>query len=119
MNEVEVIEDARLWHVTVTVAGAQVEPLLLRAALQRLTEQRPFISGVRFNATRAEISYLDEADTLVDAASLGLRLWNEHRDTARLPPWEVVALDVAERHRHGPDADPPELTELRLQPQVF
>ena len=111
------IEEARLWHVTVTVAGAPVEPLLLRAALQRLTQQRPFISGVRFNASCAEISYWDEADTLVDAASLGLRLWNEHRGSAKLPAWEVVALDVADRERHVGASERTDLTELRLQSQ--
>jgi hypothetical protein len=112
-----VIEEARLWHVTVTMAGAPVEPLLLRAALQRLTQQRPFISGVRFSATSAEISYWDEADTLVDAASLGLRLWNEHRASAKLPAWEVVALDVADRDRHVGGADQSDLTELKLEVQ--
>lgn len=111
------IEEARLWHVTVTMAGAPVEPLLLRAALQRLTQQRPFISGVRFSATSAEISYWDEADTLVDAASLGLRLWNEHRASAKLPAWEVVALDVADRDRHVGGADQSDLTELKLEVQ--
>lgn len=113
------IEEARLWHVTVTVSGEPVELLLVRAALQRLTEQRPFISTIRFNATRAEISYWDEADTLVDAASLALRLWNEHRDSARLPTWEVVALDVAEREPRAESGDTADLTELKLQAQPF
>ncbi len=113
------IEEARLWHVTVTVAGAPVELLLVRAALQRLTQQRPFISTIRFNATTAEISYWDEADTLVDAASLALRLWNEHRESAKLPTWEVVALDVAERERRAEAGDPADLTELKLQAQPF
>ena len=113
------IEEARLWHVTVTVAGEPVELLMVRAALQRLTQQRPFISAIRFNATTAEISYWDEADTLVDAASLALRLWNEHRDSANLPTWEVVALDVAERERRADAADAADLTELKLQAQPF
>ena len=68
-----------------------MELLIVRGALQRLTQQRPFLSGIRFNADHAEISYWDEADTLVDAASLALRLWNEHRESAKLPTWEVVA----------------------------
>ncbi len=113
------IEEARLWHVTVTVSGEPVEPLLVRAALQRLTQQRPFISTIRFNAITAEISYWDEADTLLDAASLALRLWNEHRDSAKLPTWEVVALDVAERPRRTEAGKPADLTELKLQAQPF
>ena len=91
------IEDTRLWHVTVTVSGAPMEPLIVRGALNRLSEQRPFISALRFNSERAEITYWDEADSLVDAASLALRLWNEYRESARLPSWEVVGLEVVER----------------------
>lgn len=111
------IEEARLWHVTVTVSGEAVEQLLVRAALQRLTQQRPFISSVGFNSTTAVISYWDEADTLVDAASLALRMWNEYRTSARLPAWDVVALEVTERaHRVTPEAGS-DLVELNLQTQ--
>ena len=113
------IEEARLWHVTVTVAGTPVEPLIVRAALQRLSEQRPFLSSLRFNADRAEISYWDEADTLVDVASLALRLWNEYRESASLPFWEVVGLEVVEREvrerRESFDA----MGDLNLVPQPF
>src|SRR5205085_7021602 len=35
--------NGRLWHVTLTVAGDPVEPMLVRAALSRLREERPFI----------------------------------------------------------------------------
>lgn len=90
-------DEVRLWHVTVTVAGAPMEPLIVRGALQRLNEQRPFLSSLRFSADRAEITYWDEAETLLDAASLALRLWNEYRESANLPFWEVVALEVLER----------------------
>ncbi len=113
------IEEARLWHVTVTVAGTPVEPLIVRAALQRLSEQRPFLSGLRFSGDRAEISYWDEADTLVDVASLALRLWNEYRESASLPFWEVVGLEVVEREvrerRESFDA----MGDLNLVPQPF
>ena len=61
--------------------------------------------------------YEDAEDTLVDAASLGLRLWNEHRASAKLPAWEVVALDVADRERHVGASDRTDLTELRLEVQ--
>ena len=34
---------------------------------------------------------------MLDVASLALRLWNEHRESAGLPRWEVVGLEVVER----------------------
>lgn len=94
------IKRARLWHVTVTVAGDAMEPMMVRAALARLSQERPFISAMRFNAERAEITYWDEADLVVDAGSLALRLWNEHRESARLPDWEVIGLEIVERTLH-------------------
>jgi hypothetical protein len=118
-DEDNVIEDARLWHVTVTVSGTPMEPLLVRGALHRLSEQRPFISALRFNAERAEITYWDEADSLVDAASLGLRLWDEYRDSARLPSWEVIGLEVVERDlKHSREQYDP-LADVQVAPQSF
>ena len=105
--------DGRLWHVTVTVAGEPVEPLLVRSALTRLAEQRPFIDSVEYTADRAELQFWDEGDSMLDVASLALRLWTEHRESAGLPQWEVVGLEVVEksirngrvdqgRHAHAP-----------------
>ena len=88
---------SRLWHVTVTVAGDAVEPLIVRNALRRLNEQRPFLHSLKYAAGRAEIQYWEEAESLLDASSLALRVWNEHRDSAGLPRWEVVGLEVLER----------------------
>lgn len=31
------------------------------------------------------------------AAAVALRLWGEHRQTAGLPPWEIVGLEVIDR----------------------
>ena len=90
-------ELGRLWHVTLTVAGAELEPLIVRNALRRLSEQRPFLHSLRYAGARAEIQYWEEADDLIDASSLALRVWNEHRDTAGLPRWSVVGLEVLER----------------------
>lgn len=87
----------RLWHVTVTVAGDQVEPLIVRKALQRLGDQRPFLHSMKYDGARAEIQYWEQAETLLDASSLALRVWNEYRDSAGLPRWEVVGLEVIER----------------------
>lgn len=87
----------RHWHVTVTVGGDAVEPLLVRAALQRLTEERPFLDTIRFTRSGAELNFWDEGESMLDVASLALRLWNEHRDSAQLPNWEVIGLEVVER----------------------
>jgi hypothetical protein len=88
---------SRLWHVTVTVSGDEVEPLVVRNALRRLSDQRPFLHSLKFAAGRAEIQYWEEAMSLLDASSLALRVWTEHRESAGLPPWEVVGLEVLER----------------------
>jgi hypothetical protein len=114
-----VIEEARLWHVTVTVSGSPMEPLLVRGALQRLSEQRPFLSGLRFSADRAEITYWDEADSLVDIASLALRLWSEYRDSAKLPHWEVVGLEVVERDVRATRSQYDAMVDLSVAPQSF
>lgn len=112
------MDDARLWHVTVTVAGAPVEPLIVRGALHRLSEQRPFLSAVRFTSECAEITYWEEAPSMVDAASLALRLWNEYRDTAQLPSWEVVGLEVVgQQLKQNRDHDA--LGNLHVVPQLF
>ena len=93
-------QDGRHWHVTVTVSGDPVEPLLMRSALLRFSEERPFLESMRFTGSGAEIKFWDEGESMVDVASLALRMWNEHRDSARLPRWEVVGLEVVERSIH-------------------
>ena len=90
--------DCRLWHVTVTVAGDKVEPLIVRNALRRLSDQRPFLHSLKYAGDGAEVQYWEEASSLLDASSLALRVWNEHRASAGLPRWEVVGLEVLERH---------------------
>lgn len=90
-------DEIRLWHVTLTVAGAPLEPLMVRNALGRLAEERPFLHSMKYSGDHAEIRYWDEGETLLDAASLALRVWNEHRVSAGLPRWEVVGLEVLER----------------------
>lgn len=89
--------EARLWHVTVTVAGDTVEPQVVCNALRRLSDQRPFLHSMKYDGTRAEIQYWEQAESLLDASSLALRVWNEYRDSAGLPRWEVVGLEVVER----------------------
>ncbi len=88
--------------MTLTVAGDPVEPLLVRSALARLGEQRPFIDEVSFTGSSAELQFWDEGDSMVDVASLALRLWTEHRESAGLPQWEVVGLEVVAEVPAGP-----------------
>lgn len=90
-------QTVRHWHVTLTLAGDPVEPLLVRKALQRLGEQRPFLDSVKTNGTSVEIQFWDEGETMLDVASLAMRLWNEHRSSANLPDWEVVGLEIVEK----------------------
>lgn len=90
-------DQVRLWHVTVTVAGEPLEPLTVRKALRNLSEQQPFLHSLRYAGSGAEIQYWEEAESLLDASSLALRVWNEHREPAGLPHWEVVGLEVLER----------------------
>jgi hypothetical protein len=92
-----VTEQVRLWHVSVTVAGEPLDPSQVRNGLRRLNDQRPFLHSLKYAGGRAEIQYWEEAETLLDASSLALRVWNEHRDSAGLPRWEVVGLEVLER----------------------
>ncbi len=109
---------SRLWHVTLTLGGDPLEPLMLRAALTRLVEERPFLSSVRYASDTAEITYWDEGESLVDVGSLALRLWNEHRETARLPAWEVVGLELVERPVHRQRRRFDNLTELAVATQL-
>jgi hypothetical protein len=92
-----VVNRVRHWHVTLTLAGAPVEPLLVRGALTRLGEERPFLDSVRSTGSSVELQFWDEGESMLDVASLAMRLWNEHRSSANLPDWEVVGLEILER----------------------
>ena len=89
--------DERLWHVTVSVAGPAVDPEEVRAGLERLALDHPFLLSGRYAATRAEVRYWEEAPDVHDALAMALRLWGEHRLTAGLPSWSIVGLEVLDR----------------------
>ena len=84
----------RHWHVRLTLSGAPVEPLILRGAVQRLSQQRPFLDSISSNGESVEIQFWDEGESMLDVASLAMRLWNEHRHSANLPNWEIVGLEI-------------------------
>ncbi|WTL50894.1 hypothetical protein OG310_23985 [Streptomyces sp. NBC_01497] len=88
---------SRLWHVTLSVSGGQAPIADVRRALEQLAHDHPFLLTSRYAVDHAEIRYWEEARDLHDAAAVALRLWGEHRSSARLPPWEIVGLEVIDR----------------------
>jgi hypothetical protein len=89
-----------LWHVTLTLAGDQLASDEVLAALDRLSAERPFFLSGRYGAERAELRYWEEAPDCADACAMALRMWFDHRDSAMLPPWQVVGLEVIARDEH-------------------
>lgn len=87
----------RMWHVTVTVAGEPVLESEIKCALERLSEEHPFLLAGRYATDRAEVRYWDEAPDAATVADLASRLWDEHAASAALPAWEVVGVEVIDR----------------------
>ncbi|WP_156721818.1 hypothetical protein [Streptomyces apocyni] len=87
----------RLWHVTLSVSGAPASLPDVRRGLEQLAHDHPFLLTSRYADDHAEIRYWEEARDLHDAAAVALRLWGEHRQSAQLPPWEIVGLEVIDR----------------------
>ena len=90
-------DSVRLWHVTVTLCGEPTDTEVVRVGLERLQAERPFLHSVRYDNASAELQYWEEAEGMLDAASLAMRVWNEHRESCELPQWELVGLEVLER----------------------
>ncbi|WP_310726656.1 hypothetical protein [Streptomyces sp. N2A] len=93
-------EASRLWHITLSVSGAEAPLREVRRALEQLAHDHPFLLTSRYANDHAEIRYWEEARDLHDAAAVALRLWGEHRSTAKLPPWEIVGLEVIDRETY-------------------
>lgn len=93
-------DQTRLWHVTLSVSGAAAPLPDVRRSLEQLAHDHPFLLTSRYAADHAEIRYWEEARDLHDAAAVALRLWGEHRQTAQLPPWEIVGLEVINRETY-------------------
>lgn len=90
----------RLWHVTLSVSGEEAPLKEVRRGLEQLANDHPFLLTSRYANDHAEIRYWEEARDLHDAAAVALRLWGEHRRTSRLPPWEIVGLEVIDRETY-------------------
>ena len=86
-----------LWYVTVTVSGPRRDPGEVRAALERLSVEQPFLVSAGYASSRAEIRYWDESVDVEGALAQALRLWPEHERSAKLPPWHIVGLEVVDR----------------------
>lgn len=93
-------DQPRLWHITLSVSGAQTPMAEVRRGLEQLAHDHPFLLTSRYADDHAEIRYWEEARDLHDAAAIALRLWGEHRATAKLPPWETVGLEVIDRETY-------------------
>ncbi|MFI9582120.1 hypothetical protein ACIHCQ_09790 [Streptomyces sp. NPDC052236] len=91
---------SKLWHITLSVSGAEAPLKEVRRGLEQLAHDHPFLLTSRYANDHAEIRYWEEARDLHDAAAVALRLWGEHRSTAQLPPWEIVGLEVIDRQTY-------------------
>ncbi len=91
---------ARLWHVTLNLSGDRAPLAEVRRALEQLAHDHPFLLTSRYAVDHAEVRYWEEARDLHDAAAIALRLWGEHKATAKLPPWEIVGLEVIDRETY-------------------
>jgi len=111
--------EGQLWHVTVTVGGESQDPSKTHAALERLHRELPFIHSLRYAERRAEVRYWEESPDMVDAASLALRLWTEHRRSADLPDWRIVGLEVVDKETYQLREAPPPLNVAGVLPRRF
>jgi len=101
---------SKLWHVTLTVGGEPMEATLVKAALERLSSEQPFLLSGRYAVDRVEVRYWEEAPDCADGAALALRVWGEHRASAGLPAWHVLGVEVVDRQmfqRRGGDGGVP------------
>ncbi|GGT61476.1 hypothetical protein [Streptomyces purpureus] len=91
---------SKLWHITLSASGPEAPLKDVRRGLEQLAHDHPFLLTSRYANDHAEIRYWEEARDLHDAAAVALRLWGEHRQTAKLPPWEIVGLEVIDRETY-------------------
>ncbi|MEV6791348.1 hypothetical protein AB0M87_04960 [Streptomyces sp. NPDC051320] len=91
---------AKLWHITLSLSGPAAPLSEVRRGLEQLAHDHPFLLTSRYAHDHAEVRYWEEARDLHDAAAVALRLWGEHRSTAKLPPWEIVGLEVIDRETY-------------------
>ena len=96
----EVTAGHAMWHVTVTVGGTPVPAEDVRLGLEALAQLHPFLLSGRYAEDRAEVRYWDEGETVAGVLDVGLGLWSHHRDSAGLPPWDVVGIEVVDQETY-------------------
>lgn len=90
-------DEPALWFVTITVSGERVPPDSVYQALQRLSLEQPFLVSAGYASTRAEVRYWDESVDIEGAVVQALRLWSDHQESAQLPRWTVVGVEVVDK----------------------
>ncbi len=91
--------DARdLWFVTVTVGGGALAQDEVREALERLSVERAFVVGIRYDRNHAQVRYWDECDDAAQATRQALDLWGGDEVFDELPGWRVSGLEVLDLH---------------------
>jgi hypothetical protein len=90
-------DEPALWFVTITVSGERVPPGSVYEALQRLSLEQPFLVSAGYASTRAEVRYWDESVDIRGAVDQALSLWSEHQESAQLPHWKVVGVEVVDK----------------------
>lgn len=90
-------DEPALWFVTITVSGERVPPESVFEALQRLSLEQPFLVSAGYASTRAEVRYWDESVDIKGAVEQALLLWSEHEESAQLPHWKVVGVEVVDK----------------------
>lgn len=90
----------RMWHVTVTVAGAPQSLDNVRAALSRLSHVHPFLLEARYATDSAELRYWEEAEDIASATAVASAMWCQHEKSAALPEWDVVGVQVLDRQTY-------------------
>ncbi len=93
-------DSVTLWHVVLTLAGQPVGAERVRASLERLRAERPFLLSCRYARDHAELRYWEQAEDVGAVTELALRLWGEHQRSARLPDWAVCGLEVLDRQTY-------------------
>jgi hypothetical protein len=99
------IGSLRMWHVTLTMSGESQPIDHVRQALERLSHAHPFLLEARYGNDRAELRYWEEADDMDAAIAIASTMWESNERSSGLPGWDVVGLQVLDRHtylRHEP-----------------
>ncbi len=85
-----------LWFVTVTIGGDALARDEVQEALERLSVERAFLVGIRYDRTHAQVRYWDECADAAQATRQALSLWGDEEVFEELPGWRVSGLEVVD-----------------------